>query len=391
MTDELIKREDMTPQIADSLELYPMLVDEEYNLTDYIKMPITQVTALGAAFEPITSAIQTVINGGGAQSGLYRVTIPQGTHLAEFKSGIGNLGAVLDADNKLAGQAVLNQLPCDPTMLFVAATMANIDKKLDAIQEQQREMMDFLKQKEKAVLRGDLKFLADLLKDYKFNWDNKQFKSSCHKKTLDIRQEAEKKIFFYRDQIISKIKKEQLIHLDSDVQKQIKTIQTDFREYQIALYLYSFATYADVLINGNYKSKYLAGIKQRIEDYSLEYQELYSQCYGRLEKYLGTSVQSKMLKGLRDASKAAGKAIARVPVINKGPADELLIKAGKELEYKRERRTLKQMNTLVQRRHSYVRSFVNDLESLEQLYNSPVELVFNNDTICLGVANENTI
>lgn len=42
---------------------------------------------------------------------------------------------------------------CAPIMLFIADVLAGIDKKLDAISEVQKEMMDFLVQKEKAELK----------------------------------------------------------------------------------------------------------------------------------------------------------------------------------------------------------------------------------------------
>lgn len=93
------------------------------------------------------------------------------------------------------GQAQITPLACDPTMLFMAAALANIDKKLDAIQDMQKEMMDFLVQKEKSDLKGNLNFLFDVFNNYKYNWNNEMYKNSNHIKVLDIRQEAEKNCF----------------------------------------------------------------------------------------------------------------------------------------------------------------------------------------------------
>ena len=67
------------------------------------------------------------------------------------------------------GQAQMMPLAFDPTMLFMAAALANIDKKLDSIKEIQQEMMDFLVQKEKAELKGNLTFLYDVFNNYKYN------------------------------------------------------------------------------------------------------------------------------------------------------------------------------------------------------------------------------
>lgn len=46
------------------------------------------------------------------------------------------------------GQAQMIPFACDPTMLCMAAALANIDKKLDTIKEMQQEMMDILIRKE---------------------------------------------------------------------------------------------------------------------------------------------------------------------------------------------------------------------------------------------------
>ena len=72
----------------------------------------------------------------------------------------------------------MTSLACDPTMIFMAAALANVEKKLDAIQDMQKEMMDFLVQKEKADLKGDLNFLFDVFNNYKYNWNNEMYKNS---------------------------------------------------------------------------------------------------------------------------------------------------------------------------------------------------------------------
>ena len=74
-----------------------------------------------------------------------------------------------------------------------------------------------------------------------------------------------------------------------------------------------------------YRQRYLSGIKQKIESYSWQYLELYTKCCDQLEAYFSSSIQSTLLKGLRNVSKATGEAIAKVPVLSKGPVDEALI------------------------------------------------------------------
>ena len=367
-----------------NMEFRPVEFLEEPDSNTYTKIPLSRLAALGTAFEPIASAVQTVFKGSDTVSGLYKVTIPKGTHLAEFNSGAGYLGTALNANNQIAGQAVLNPLVCNPTMLFMAAALASINKKLDAIQELQKEMMEFLEQKEKAELRGNLVFLGDLFNNYKYNWNNDMYKSSSHIKVLDIRQTAEQKVLFLRDQISSKIKKKSFFHSDKDAKKKVDKIKSSFEDYQIALYTHAFSSFMDVMLIGNYDPDYLDGIKQKIEEYAWQYRELYTECYNQLEKYSSSSIQSALLKSLKVASNSTGKAIAKVPLINKGPVDEALLAAGDKLDEFNTQRVFSQMKKMAEHQSSCVRPFVENIEMTNRLYNHPLTMVFDQDAVYLG-------
>ena len=315
------------------------------------------------------------------------MTIPSGTHLAALKSGAGNIGTVLNnTTNQIAGQAVINPLVCNPTMIFMAATLANIDKKLDAIQELQQEMMDFLVQKEKSELRGNLNFLGDILNSFKYNWNNDMFKQSNHVKVLDIRQAAEQKILFYRDQIIGQTKKKSFIHADKDVKKQMTKLLDLFKDYRLAIYTNAFAYFLEVMLLGNFDSEYLNSIAGRIREHAFNYKTLYTDVYDRMEGYAKTSLQSTFLKGLKTVSKATGEAIGKTPVISKGKVDEALIDAGSRLGEIDSKRTLNALLLLRDAKDDCVRPFVENIDSINRLYNRPIEMVFDQENIYLGSA-----
>ena len=385
MANEIVRKKEAALIDNENMEFQPIPIEDEFPMTKYVKVPLSRISALGTAFEPLAQAVQKVVAGPGVTSGLYKVTIPSGTHLAEFKNGVGNLGTVLDTNNQIAGQAVLNPLVCNPTMIFMAGALASIDKKLDAIQELQKEMMDFLVQKERAELRGNLIFLSDILNNFRFNWNNEMYKNSNHIKVLDIRQKAEEKIILYRDQITSNLKKKHLLHGKKEAQKQINKIQAEFKEYQLALYLHGFSSFLDVMLVGNYKSEYLNGIKDKIEKYSWEYRELYTRSYNQLESYLNSSIQASLLKGLKNASKFTGEAIAKVPVLNKGPIDEALIKAGDKLDDIEKQKIMQELRRLVEHQSSCVRPFIENIETMELLHNHNISMAFNKDTVYLGI------
>ena len=384
MANEIIERKKEIVKAITDVEYYPAIVEEQANIAKYTKLPLSRMPALGVAFEPLAAAFQNVVNGGGATGGLYRVTIPKGGHLADFINGSGNLGTVLNANNQITGQAILNPLVFNPTMLFMAVALANIDKKLDAIQEIQQELLDFLVQKERSELKGDLNCLADTLNNYKYNWNNEKYKSSNHIKVLDIKQAAERKIDFYREQVTLKISKKSFFHSDQDVKKQLVEIQPEFKDYQLALYLYSYSSFLEVLLLENYDSAYLDSIAKKIEDYSFKYRELYTKCYDQIEGYAKSTIQSHLLNGLASVNRVAGEAIAKVPVISKSQIDETLIDAGGKLGKFGSKRIEQTMKQLIDKQSSCVCPFVENIKDVNRLYNQPIELIFDKENIYIG-------
>ena len=370
-------------------ELAPLEVKNEISVQTYSKIPLSRLTALGTGFEPVVSAIQQVTSHGQATSGFYKVTIPKGTHLAQFKEKSGFLGTAV-GEHGIVGQAQLNPLLCDPTTLLAAATLANIDKKLDAIQEVQQEMLDFLAQKEKSALKADLNFLMDIQNNYKYNWNSEKYKAANHAKVLDIRQEAARQIDFYQEQIKKQLGKKALLHSDHDVQKMLEKVQGEFKEYQLALYIYGFAYFLEVVLQENYEKAYLSAIAKRIDEMAFQYREFYSLAYSQIENLSKSSLQAHLFGGLSAINKGAGTAIAKIPGINKSQIDEALIEAGERIGAYKNRRVQTTMQQLLERQSSCVRPFIDNINAVNRLYNEPVTLIFNHDTLYLGSTPDQT-
>jgi hypothetical protein len=385
ITNQNADRKSKIVKAMTDVEFYPAIIEEQICVAKYTKLPLSQVKTLGTAFEPLTAAFRNVINGGGATSGLYQVTIPKGAHLAEFKNGSGYLGSVLKENGAVGGgQAVLNPLVCNPTMLFMAATLATIDKKLDNIQEMQQAILDFLVQKERSEIRGDLNFLTDVLNNYKYNWNNDTYKNSNYYIVLRIKQEAERKIDFYRAQITTKINKKPFVHWNKWVNKLIEKIRSEFEDYQLALYLYSFSSFLEVILLENFKSAYLEGISKKIEDYSLSYRELYTECYDQIEGYAQSSIESKVEKGLKSVSRDVGNNLAKERDIRILFLGGSFIIGSKILEKKGSERTELTMEQLKEKQNDFIRPFVENINTVNKLYNQPIELIFDKENIYIG-------
>lgn len=371
-----------------AVEIKPETARAELSSRNYSKVPLSRITALGVGFEPLTAALQQVLSGGEAVSGIYRVTIPAGTQLGQFKQSSEFFGAAFKA-GRIEAQARLNPLMFSPAAvgtLLMAATLANIDKKLDAIQETQQEMLDFLKAKERSALMGDLEFLADVFNNYKYNWNSEKYKAANYIKAMDIRQSAMHSLELYHSQIQKHMEKRSVLPSDRDVKKQLEQLLDEMRNYRQALYLYGFACLVEVLLQENFDAQYLASIARSINDKALEYRELYTNVYTRVEERAKSTLQSKALGALSAVSRAAGKTVEKMPVISKSQLDENLISAGEVLGEQSENRADSALGRLTQYSSDCVRPFVEQIRAIDRVYNSTMDILFDSENVYLGSA-----
>ena len=367
-----------------AMEYIPSIHDEKINIEQYTKIPLSKLSILGVGFSNLSEATRTITQSINTD-GLYRCVLPKGaTKLAQAKDGTGALGSAFDPNNKLIGQArwikqdnvrQVTTMPYNPTMLFMAAALMSIDKKLDIIQETQQEILSFLENKEKANLKASLDTLSDILNNYKYNWENEKYRTNKHILVQSIKHEASKSIEFHQNQISEKLKKQSLLHINKSVNNKMEKIYPEFKDYQLALYIFSFASFIEIILLGNFNVEYLNNTSNKIESLSLKYRELYTECYNIIEGYASTSMESHLLNGLAKISKTSGQLISKVPVVNKSPIDEVLMETGERLEKFESNKTNKTLKNFIDARSSQVQLFVDNINTVNKLYNEPLEFL----------------
>lgn len=398
--DEKNNRNEIVKAMMD-LEYYPSFPKDEIDLGKYTKFPLAEISALGTAFASLPISFREITQniGIGAREGYFKAIFPEGVcgELVKAKGGVGYRGVIKDASGKFAGQPIFipetgslsnvtTTIPYNPAMLFMAAALMSIDKKLDSIQETQQEIIGFLLQKEKSKLRGNLNVLADVLNNFKFNWHNEKYKTNKHILVQDIKRDAEQSIILHQEQIDKKIHKQSFIHSDQDVKNKLKKIQSEFQEYQLALYLYAFSSFLEVMLLENFESAYLESVVHKIEDYSYQYRELYTKCYDQIEGYLKSSIHSHLLSGLASINRFAGDAVAKVPVVSKSQIDETLIETSKRLGKYSVKKTEQTMEQFVNYQSGYIRPFVENINTVNRLYNQPMELLFDQENMYFNLS-----
>lgn len=387
-----------------NVEYYPAVLKDEVALEKCTQVPLLSIAALGTAFATIPESFRTItqtIETSG-MDGYYKAVFPEGVveALVKAKDGTGFRGLIQGANGQFAGQPVFmpvtgniktikTVIPVDPMTLVIAVALISIEKKLDDILETQQEILEFLKQKEKSKLRGNLNILEDVLNNYKYNWDNEKYKTNKHIQVQDIKRDAEQSIVFYRERIVKKINKKinplLFIHHDQDVKGKLEEVRAELKEYQLALYLFAFSSFLELMLLENFDSAYLDSAVQKIEGYSHQYRELYTECYNQIEGYAKTSINSYLLGGLASINKFAGDAVAMIPVVSDSQIDETLIETGNQLDKICSKKTEDTMEQFRSNQSSCVSPFVENINTVNRLYNQPLELLFDQENIYLSL------
>lgn len=384
-----------------SLEIVKSMTDSDFqaeiveydrsNLQNKVVFPFTEMLALGAAFSPLVTSLGKALSP--TTDMICRVTIPKGTHLAAFKDGTGNLGAVFNSNNQLVGQARINPMnpqaaksaaAINPYMMIIAVALMSINRKLDDISNTQKDILAFLEMKEKAALLGNLSFLSDVINNYKFNWNNAQYKNSNHIKVLDIKQESEQSIALFKSQIEAVFERKSLFHLDKDAKDRAAKLFSRFTDYQLAVYLYAFSSYVDVLMLENFESAYLQRIEDKIQNYALEYREKYSECYSKLEKFSHGSVESLVMKGAGETGKFFGNVIKSIPMFKDSNIDKDMNENASKLEEMEVRKNENIAAQLIGRQKVDVTPFIENLKTMDHLYNDPQVILFDKEKLYIA-------
>lgn len=368
-----------------SIDYYPQPELVNIDLEEKQKFPMSQLTNLGVAFHPLSQIFQKAIGIGQGGSGIYYVNT-KGSVMHTFNNGSGYLGSLQAVNGGVGGgQAIINSIPFDPTMLCMAGALMSIEKKLDAIQETQKEILAFLELKEEAKLKGNLNTLIDILNNYKYNWDNEKYKDHKHILVQEIKRDAEQGIILYSEQLTKNLKKGTFLHSDQEIKSALNKSIAQLNDYQMTLYVFSFSSFLEVMLLENFDSNYLNSIIDKIKEYKNTYNQIYNKCYEKFENDSKKSLQSYALKGLSKVSSGTGKLVEKIPVISKSQLDENLIKAGSKLSDINTNRTQNVMQTLSDNRADRVDPFVENIKMVSMMYNEPVELLFDENYIYLGL------
>ncbi|MBQ8146833.1 MAG: hypothetical protein IJ039_08620 [Clostridia bacterium] len=355
-------------------------------IQEYNGLSFAELSTMGMMFDSVAPMLKKVIKGDNAEK-LYKMIMPLkgkggkvtdiGNIYKKGKRGVVARARYVEVDPKSVG--MIAQI--DPTIMLMAMAISCVTKKLDQIEEAQKDLIEFLQLKEKARLKGNIAVLQEALEEYKYNCDNEKYKNNKHIQVQEIKRDAEQSIIFSRDQIEKKVNKRSYFHSDRDVKSKIQKVQYEFKDYELAMYIFAFSSFMEVMLLENFDSGYLNSIINKIELYAGMYRDLHKKCYKMIEEYSKTSVQAYVLKGVAGLNKALGKGISKIPKISNGRVDEALIGAGERVDDFNDKRTESTMELFASEECSCVRPFVDNIRNVNMIYNEPTEILFDSEGI----------
>lgn len=350
----------------------------------YIEFPLGELFSLGAVFSSLPSAFASLTKSTTHGNVLYEATFPVPGRLAESKDG-GLLGTIINRKG-IAGQARFHEVQgaarnaSTISMMFMALAIMAVNKSLKEVAQNQKAILTFLEVDKQTKLKGDLIVLSDILADYHLNWDNRQYCSSREMQVLDIKRSAEHNILFYREMIEKKLGRQTYVHIDTA--KTLNDVISMFRYYKLALYLYAFSSFLDIMLLENFESNYLESVLERITCYSSEYDSFYQKSVVGVEKYAASSLQARTLQGLSIASRFIGEHIAKIPdADNKIRIDDRLISGSAKLDSLNSDSLTKTIESFSSVKDSGIMLFADRIQLFDRMHNEELRVLFDNEHI----------
>ncbi|MBQ0035376.1 MAG: hypothetical protein KBT35_00485 [Firmicutes bacterium] len=319
-------------------------------------------------------------------SGLYKCVFPNGVSgaLAEAKDDTGKLGAIIGKDG-IAGQARWVEQSVDPTMMFAAAALHNIEEKLDELIEVTKDMFEFEQIKEESQLYGDVEFLVQTLRDYQFNAGNHLWLNSKTAAVVECQRKSFAFIKEYKELAHNATKDagllDDLMHTDDKASDKVDKAIRYLENYQKAVFLFSFSEYVHTLVTESYDENYLLNVQNDIERLSSEYRDVFSEVSYKLENYAKKSLDLKAIDLAGDAAKALGNVAKRTPLINKTNTGEKLISGGKSLKNHSKDSIEEKIKNLSKYQKAPVYQFTENLQQLRDMHHEQLELYSDDDYV----------
>lgn len=357
-------------------------------------LPVAQLATLGAGVSSLIPALRsmtqtTTFNTQGmfrlanAEVGDALKVAKNGNFWGAFKcaDGTSKFAQLQSAEPITATSTTM--LPIDPATMMMAVALFSIEQKLGSIEELQKRILSFLEVEKEPEIEADVETLVSIINKYKYNWDNEHYLQSNHKMVLDLQRTARKNMLSYQKQVTEVLGSKKFIVAQMKVKSTLKDLLKKFEYYRLSLYTFSLASLLEIMLSGNFKEEYIAGIKDEIEVLSISYRDLYGKCSEYLEKMGDSALEANLLKGVGSASNAVGNFIGNIPKLKDGQVDEFLQDNGQRLKSNAANMEQSVLRDFTEISNPGTGVFTEKMQNLIQIYNHTTDIYFDDKQIYL--------
>lgn len=356
-------------------------IKENYQSSPLVKIPFTEIAALGGSFAGVVETMATP-----AAEGLYRCVFPKGVTgtLAMAKDGTGALGTIMN--DGIVGQA--RWIPVDkaigPACLkaaLVAVAVLAVVKQIKDIKDGQKEIIDILERDKKSQLLADYDLLASYMDEYKFYWENEASLVVNLNQVKNIKRNAMKDLRSYIEQLEGFIAAKKNILKMQTASYKIGQILDRFVHYKLALHVFALSEYMEVMLSKNFQAEYLSKIEDEIREQAMKFRNLYTECFDKIELLKKEAVTTQAANKLADVTRTVGGLIGKIPVVKDGPVDEFLIGVGDSITEAEKKKLEKTLAFFIQYKDSGLTPIAEHIAMINELSNKPVVMLYDKKTI----------
>lgn len=380
----------------DNKENYSLVEMNNYMLSEVRKenlsnntysLSLSKLSEISPITIPTANNIKTIMDQNPKSSGnLYRITnLGKNDSLKAMRDGKTFWGSIKKSDGtstmaKLKEVNPNSVMALDPTVMMMSVALAGIEQELGEIKEMTKKIFSFLEHDKESEIESDLEILNRSISDFRFNLEDEKYLVNNHKQVMDIKRTANKNMLFYKKEIKDDLSKDKLFTTSNSMNSIIDEIQKKFRYYRLSLYIYSFSTFMEILLLGNYKSDYLLSKKNELDELDNEYSKDFNMALEYVKKNANKSLEGNVLSGLGSAGKAIGNLAEKVKIKN---VDNWLNEKGDNLKQSGQNIKDDFATKFDDMKESNSKPFINQIEKVDCIYNKTKEIYFDKDNIYL--------
>ncbi|MBR6516309.1 MAG: hypothetical protein IKT40_05580 [Bacilli bacterium] len=270
--------------------------------------------------------------------------------------------------------------------MLITVAVKMITKKLDEIKETQLSMFEYLKLQEESKIKGNVITLQEISKEFQYNMENDTYKKNKHVLVQDIKRDAEQSIVFAKDLIVKEASKTKFFHFNSSVKNKVEKLASEFKNYSLSLYQFSYSSFLEVMLLENFDKNYLDAVHDKIIHYIQDFDCMKKEVYDKLLSDSKSSIESTAISGFAKVTKFLGDKAKKVSFLDKENVDDELLEISDKATIYNENFISTTVANIMNDQEVCSFAFAENIEIVNKLFNSNLDLIFDQEFLYIGMA-----